>query len=337
MLQRRHYFAVVVALTLTAPAFSQDVELAWKFKKGDKFFQEMNTKTMQNMKIMGMDVKQEQEQTFLFSWNVLDAEEGKQTVIEQKIEAVKINIRLGGTDIRFDSTQKDAEGTQLASFFRPLVGTSFKLTLDPKMKITKVEGREEFLKKLGDANPAMKPLLQIVLSEEQLRQLSEPAFSVVKGKGEKVKANDTWTWPADGKTNKLSLGPIGSYDTKYTYTYQGKEKKSFPEVNEGKEMELHKIGMKTDLTYVPPDPKEASKEAANLNFKVEGGSLKATTTEGTIWFDADKGRVIRAEMKVVLEGKLTISVMQQNAEVEFNQTQTTTTRTLDKNPYEPAK
>jgi hypothetical protein len=191
------------------------------------------------------------------------------------------------------------------------------VTLDPNtMKVTKVDGREEFVKKLTDANPLMANLLKQILSEDQLKQMAEPPFMVVPDKGKKVKPNDTWV-----RESKLAMGPIGTYDAKYTFTYKGPEKRTI----EGKEATLEKIEMKTDLTYKPPDPKEAS----NLPFKIEGGSLKAPDANGTIYFDKDKGRVVETTMKVKLEGKLNISVADQKAEVELTQTQDTTTNTTD--------
>ena len=42
----------------------------------------------------------------------------------------------------------------MGEFFKALVGREFKITLDTKtMKVTKVEGREEFVDKLVKANP----------------------------------------------------------------------------------------------------------------------------------------------------------------------------------------
>lgn len=318
--------ALVVA-GLAAPVYGQEVELAWKFTKGDKFYQEMKTKTVQDMKIMNQAVKQEQEQTFLFAWTVLEVSDAA-TVIEQKIESVVMSIKIGSNDVKYDSTAKDAADNPLASFFKPLVGASFKITLDPKMHVTKIEGREEFVSKLQAANPQMAGLLKVILSEEQMKQMSEPAFAVVKGKGEKVKPKDTW----DRKSN-LNMGPLGNYDATYTFTYAGPETKDKPDSKEKEKETLHKIDMETKLTYKAPD-KDA---AGGLPFKIESGNLKAEEAKGTILFNAEKGRVMETTMKVVLKGELKISVGDQAADVQLTQEQTTTTKTLDKNPNEPAK
>jgi hypothetical protein len=322
-LQRFKFLGVVLAAVLAVPVLAQEapeVELTWKFDKGKTFFQTLKTKTSQTMNIMGQPVRQDQEQEFVFSWTVKDITDAG-IVLEQKIEAVNMSIKIGTNEVRYSSTAKDAADNPLSTFFKPLVGSSFTLTLDPKtMKVTKVEGREEFVKKVVEANPQMAGLLRVILSEEQLKQMAEPAFAVVKGPGEKVKAKDTWT-----RESKLSMGPIGSYDTKYIYTYVGPEEKTGPD---GKKVTLHKIELKTELAYKAPDPKDAS----GLPFRIDSGNLKTTEASGVIYFDADKGRVAESTMKVNLDGKLNISVAEQKAEVDLKQEQTTTTTTSDTNP-----
>src|SRR5207245_719382 len=111
-----------------------------------------------------------------------------------------------------DSTKEAATANPLADFFKALVGSAFKLTVDPNFKVTKIEGRDEFLKKLVTANQQMEPMLKQILSDDALKQMADPAFSVVPNKP--VKPADTWT-----RDSKLNMGPIGSYDTTYKYTY----------------------------------------------------------------------------------------------------------------------
>ncbi len=322
-MQRRWFGFVLAAAFMTVPAYGQEVELAWKFAKKDKFFQEMTSDTKQTMTIQGQRIQQDIQQTFLFSWEVLEADEkAEKYTIRQKIEAVKMNLVVGNTPIRYDSTLKDAADSPLSTFFKPLLGAEFTLTLGPKNKVTDIKGREEFIKKLKEANPNMAPLLDHVLTEDQLKQMSEPAFAVVKGPGQKVKLGDTWSRPEEGKL-KLTIGPIGSYEARYNFKYGGKD-----EAKNG----LHKIEMKTELDYKVPD----SKQAGGLPFKIEGGTLETKDATGTIWFDDKAGRVVQTEMKVNLKGTLKISVAEQKSDVDLDQQQTTTTKTTDRNPYEAA-
>jgi len=297
-----------------APA-AAEVELAWKFAKDKVIYQKLRTLTEQKMKVMNTNVDQKQEQEFVFSWKVEDADASK-IVLQQKIESVVMKITISGNEIKFDSTAKDAPDNPLASFFKPLVGSTFKLTLDPvTMKVTKVEGREEFVKKLTDANPQMKSLLASILSDEQLKLMSEPAFTMVPDKGKKVKPGDKWT-----REGVMKMGPIGDYKATYAYNYEGPEKRDAAT--------LQKILLKTTLDYTAP----AAKDAAGLPFKINSGTLSTKEANGVIYFDAEAGRVADSRMEVKLVGKLNVTVSDQAADVDLEMTQTTYTTTYDKNP-----
>jgi len=299
-----------------APA-ATETELAWKFKKDQVLFQKLRTITEQKMKVQNTNVEQKQEQEFVFSWKVEDVDASK-IVLLQKIESVVMKINISNNEIKYDSTAKDAPDNPLASFFKPLLGSQFKLTLDPNtMKVVKVEGREEFVKKLTDANPQIKTLLANILNDEQLKLMSEPAFTLVPDKGKKVKKDDKWQ-----RTGTMNMGPIGSYAATYDYTYDTTEKKDT--------LTLHKILLKTTLTYTPPQ----AKDAAGLPFKINSGKLDTKEASGTVWFDAEHGRVAESQMTVKLGGKLNVTVSDQAADVDLEMTQMTYTGTFDKNPNE---
>jgi hypothetical protein len=300
---------------MSVSAFGQDaVTLSWKFEKDKPFYQEMTTVTKQTMKVMGMDVTQNQSQTFWFSWTPKEQDKDKNWIVVQKIEGVKMNIEIAGNQIPYDST-KDNTGTgnPLAEFFKALVGSEFKLTIAPDMKVTKIEGRDEFINKLIKANPQMEPLLKQILGDEALKQMSDSAFAVVPATA--VKKGQTWE-----KKNTLNMGPIGSYDSTYKYTYEGKENK------------LDKIKVDTTMTYQTP----AANAAGSLPFKIKEAKLTSKDATGTILFDNDKHRLESSNQKLKLEGTLKIDIGGMTSDVELSQEQTTTVKTTDTNPV-PAK
>ncbi len=311
MSQRRWFFALAVVAGLSTPAFGQDaVTLKWEFQKDKPFYQEMKTTTKQTMKVTGMEISQNQEQAFVFSWTPKEQDKDKNWIINQKIEAIKMEIEMGGNKISYDSAKEGASTvTPLADFFKVLVGSEFKLTVSPDLKILKIEGRDDFMQKLIKANPSMEPLLKQILSDDALKQMADSAFASVPTKP--VKKGDTWE-----KTSKLNMGPIGTYDTTYKYTYEGKEGK------------FDKIKLTSNLTYQPP----AANTAGTLPFKIKDANLKSKKAEGTILFDNEKHRLEKSDLKLVLEGKLTIEIGGTPTEVELNQDQTTTVSTSDTNP-----
>jgi hypothetical protein len=310
VLQRRWLLTGLVFIALAVPALGQEATLKWEFQKGKPFYQEMTTDTKQNMKVMGMDITQNQKQTFIFGWTPKEQDKDKNWIVTQKIEGVKMDIEIGGNKITYDSI-KDAAGTgnPLADFFKALVGSEFELTISPEMKVINIKGRDEFLNKLIKANPQMEPLLKQILGDEALKQMADPAFAAVPNKA--VKKGDTWE-----KKSALNMGPIGSYDTTYKYTYEGKEGK------------LDKIKVDTVMTYAAP----GANAGGNLPFKIKAAKLESKGGSGTILFDNEKHRLEKSDMKLKLEGTLTIDIGGMTTEVSLTQDQTTTVNTSETNP-----
>jgi hypothetical protein len=286
-------------------------KLVWKFAKDTPFYQKMTTETKQTMKVMNNDVQQTQKQVFYFKWTPIK-QDGTKWTIEQSIEGVAMDIDIGGSKISYDSTKESTQNNPLADFFKALVGSKFTITLDTKdLKVTDVEGRDEFLKKLVAANPQMKPLLETILSKDALKEMAEPTFAVVPNK--EVAKGYKW----DRKTT-LNMGPIGQYDNTYDYVYEGPNDKK-----------LQQIKVTTKLLYKPP---AESAGQGGLPFKIKGADLKSKSASGMVLFDAAKGRVASSTMKLELEGNLSIEIGGQTTAVKLSQTQESTVETSDTNP-----
>jgi hypothetical protein len=340
MLQRRILPALVI-FALAAFAFGQEkdkdkdkdkdnktngdkVNLVWKFEKDKPFYQKMTTTTDQNMTVMGNKVNQKQTQTFYFSWTP-EKQDGDTWVIKQKIEGVAMEIDIGGNKINYDSTKDAAANNPLGEFFKALVGSEFKITIsmpkDKDITITKIEGRDEFLKKLSTANPQMQPLLDKILSENALKEMAAPTFAALPNKEIDPKG-DSKTWK---RTSVLDMGPIGKYENAYTYTYEGKDT----------DKKLDKIKVDAKLTYKAPA--EGGGVGAALPFRIKSATLDSKQpSTGTILYNPNLGRIDKSSMKLELTGKLDIEIGGQTTNVELSQTQETSVETGEKN-FVPAK
>ena len=314
----------------TPAATAEKATLIWKFEKDKTFYQKMTTETKQTMKVLSNDVSQTQKQTFVFSWTPT-GQMGDDWTVSQKIVAVQMDIDLGGSKINYDSTaaanpNNAPSQNPLSEFFKQLVGSEFKLTINvPKDKqatVTKVEGRDDFLKKLTAANQQMKPLLDQILSDDALKQMATPTFAALPNKEEAK--GDHW----EAKST-LDMGPIGKYDNTFTYSYDGKN----ADAKEDAEKKWDKIGVKTELKYTPPDEKA---QQGGLPFRIKSADLTSKDATGTMYYDAEKGRIARSTMSLKLNGKLSIEIGGQTTEVTLDQTQTTTVDTTDTDPSKPA-
>ncbi len=316
---RWHHSLLIVAgaaLVAVLPALAQQGDKwEWKaFAPKSEFYQELKTETTQTMKVMGQEVKQTQEQIFYLKWTGQEPAKDKDLVVQQKIIGVNMKIDIGGVNINYNSLDEKQANNPMTDFFKKLLEADLKLHVDPaKMDVKKIEGHDELVKKLGVTNPQMEPLLKSILSEDALKQMAEPTWGAFPTKA--VKKGDTWE-----KKTTLNLGPIGTYDTAYKYTYEGPDKAG------------EKIKIDATLTYSPPKDKSST-----LPFEIKSANLKSKEGTGHAIFNKEKGRIDFSTMKMKLEGTLEIVVGGMSTTVELTQDQTATVRTSDTDPTKAKK
>src|SRR5947208_15522791 len=153
----RHWLAglwVLAGVGLVAaalPGFAQDQDIQWKaFDKGaGPFYEVQTTATLQNMKVMGQDVKQEQKQTFYIKWTPGDKDANGNWVVTQQFLAIKMEIDIGGNKISYDSTLPNQPKSPLSDLFDGLLTAELKFHVSPAdLSVRKIDGVEELLKKL---------------------------------------------------------------------------------------------------------------------------------------------------------------------------------------------
>lgn len=304
------------ALLVVLPALAQDGDKwEWKaFAHKNEYYQELKTETNQTMKVMGQDVKQNQEQTFYLKWTGQESKEKDVLIVQQKIIGVNMKIDIGGVNIAYNSLDEKQANNPMTDFFKKLLEADLKLHIDSKtMVVKKIEGHEELVKKLGVTNPQMEPLLKSILSEDALKQMAEPTWGAFPT--EAKKKGESWT-----KKSTLNLGPIGAYETEYKYTYEGPDK------------EGEKIKIDATLNYVAPKDK-----AGGLPFTIKSAKLVSKEGTGHAIFDKKKGRIEFSTMAMKLEGTLEIEVGGMTTTVELTQDQKATVRSMDNDPTKSKK
>ncbi len=286
-----------------------------KFEANKPFFQKLTTKVEQTLKVQGgSDVPLKHEQTFFFKWTPVTEDKGK-WLVKQTIEGVKFKLDIAGQTIDYDSTDTNPSGAAgnpgLAEFFKNLIGLEFTVTFAANNVIEKVDGRDEALKKLSAINPQMEAVLKTILSDEALKEMTDPsaglATAVAKG------VNETWE-----KKSVLALGPIGSYDRTYAYTYKGKDA-------DPTKKELDRVDVKPTLTYKPP-----AVGTESLPFRIKAGTMATKEVkQGSMLYNAKTGRTQEVRFHVIMEGELDVTIGMADTKVKLYQDQKNELDTAD--------
>lgn len=303
--------AVVLAAGLGAAVSAQDKsKFELKLEKDKAFHQKMHTTVSQIIKVQGQDLTQKQDSTFYFKWTP-EKKDGDKWVLKEKIEGLTMSIDISGNPITYDSTKKDQPGASgnpgLMEFFKNLEGSEFTVTLNTKdWKVEKVEGKDEFVKKLGAGSPQMDSLLKKIMTDDAIKQMADPTYGLIPDQPKAAK--DTWE-----KKQTLNLGPIGSYDVTYKFTYTGKD---------ATKKNLDRIEVVPTLAYKAP-----TEGTEGLLFKIKAGTIKSETDANTppsyVLYNPATGRIEDASISLKMRGDLTVTIGGTDTKVELEQIQTT--------------
>jgi Family of unknown function (DUF6263) len=289
---------VLVVGAPTAPATGQ-IKIEWKLKEGDKFYLEERSNLKQTMKFMGSDLKQELDHTRLTLFTVLKKTD-ESLVLEQKIESVKINRASGSAK---------PEGKLL----QELEGATFKVYFNSKMKVIKLDGYDNLIKKMAK-NEEIGKNARLLLPEESLSRPVEAFFTFLPDKA--VAKGDKWAHEFS-----LPLGPLGTLKQENGYTVLGTDRV------EGKEVvKLEVVNKKSSFTPAAGGGAQP--------FRVAKGDIRvnAKKTRGTVYFSASLGRLVKSVKTMHVEGTLTIDVKGNMLTMDLEQEDTVTARILDKKP-----
>jgi hypothetical protein len=312
----------VVALVSSRADAQEKQGFGLKLEKDKAFYQKTQTIVAQIIKVQGQDLTQKQESTFFFKWTP-EKVEGEKVTLKQKVEGLYMSIDISGNPIIYDSAKKEPAGSAsnpgLMDFFKNLEGTEFTVTLNTKTWVVeKVDGKDELAKKLGAGSAQMDSLLKKILTEDSLKQMADPTAGLVPT--EPKAANDKWE-----RKSVLNLGPVGTYDVKYDFTYKGKDATL---------KHLDRVEIAPTITYKAP-----TDNADGLLFKIKTGTMESKALDpdqapSVLLFNSALGRIEKATVSLKLEGSLQVGIGGQDTKVDLSQRQTTTIETQN-DPFPP--
>ena len=334
MPRTRFIVAALLGLGLAAVAGGQDRTFTLKLKneKGEfvPFYQQLKTEVAQHIKVQGQDLPQRQTSTFWYQWTPLKEEKVKEgaedvtkVTIKQKIEGLEMDIDISGNPIKYSSKTQDNPGGAgnpgLVEFFKNLKDSEFTATIGKNYKVEKVEGKEAFIAKLGAGSAQMDALLKKVMTDDALKEMTDPTYKLFP-EGPKKKG-DKWE-----KKTTLNLGPIGTYELTYKFTYLEPDK-------EGDKKDFDKIEIETVINYTAP--KEGTE---GLLFRIKEGSKLTSDpagSKGVVYYDPKTQRIPEAVINIKLKGELTVVIGGTDTKVELTQEQKTTINTSETSLYTP--
>ncbi len=301
-MRRRGWLAAILLLGGLVPAAAAQVKLEWKLEAGQKFFLEERTTARQTLKALGDDLKESLDQTRVTRFTVLKKNADGGYLLEQKIVSVRINGAGGQLKAK-------------AKLLTDMEGATFKVTLGPRMQVTKIEGYDALIKKM-QKNEQIGKMLQALMPEESLTRATEALFHFLPDK--EVAKGGEWS-----EEQVRPLGLLGTLKLETGYTYEGTEKVG------GKDAAVIKAAvLKSSFS-----PRGAT---GGLPFQVTKGDIQADRDKckTTLYFDATAGRLVKSERTLVLTGTLTVSVMGNTIAMDLQHDETVSSKLLDKNPVD---
>lgn len=296
----RHAKLVLAALLagVLLPSLPAQVMLTPKFP--DKFFVELKTDHQRAAKTSRGETKDHTETSLVLGVAILKTNADGGLVAELKIEAYKGSVT-------------DAAGKRTESAVSQLAGTTVQLTLDANMNVTKVDGLAALIAKFDPQGKASALAKANTTDhyETNFRDWASQIFVPLGGKA--VTTGDKW----EQKTVRR-FAPYGSFRLTKTLVYAGTE------MVEGKE--LHKLTFTTAHAFNP------TKAAETAPLKVTRISINKGVYEGTLYFDAAAGRLLRADCKEQRDLVMTISTDVRDSEIRIRDEGTSSMRFHEKNP-----
>jgi hypothetical protein len=167
------FFALLFFIASSIQAQSK-VLLRLNLHKGTTYEMTMASVNQINQEMMGQKMKIDQKMEMVFSYVVVDVLPDKNFLIEYSFLKMKLDMDINGQKVVMDS-ESDSTDPMNASI-KDLISLKLKLTLNPKGEVQKVEGLEEYGKKLS-GNPQMAQTMQMFIDENNFKTFFAQTFN----------------------------------------------------------------------------------------------------------------------------------------------------------------
>jgi hypothetical protein len=266
---------LVAPLAAQAQTSAKPVELKWKFAEGEKFWVDTQTRVEQTQRLANQGIGSQGVVNIvrvrtITSYTVRKVSAGNYVELEAKIEKTF-----------FDNTPTP-DGKKMASLYGRLQGATFQIVLGPDYQVQRLDGYDQWCTKLAAIiDQGEVDRIRALIPESDVKNALIEGFGFLPETA--VTAGQQWK-----KRTELNLAPVGTLTAMLNYTYRGPDKL---------------------LERITIDTKDQGKFAKNVAAATPGTNAEFVleSRTGTIWFNADKGKLEHADHTWQTRGTIQIA------------------------------
>ncbi len=282
------------------------VKLEARFPEGQTLRYRFHTSIRQLVKNLGMEMPSSQDRTVVCSAAIGKRRGDKSLPIAVKVDSLRDRMRLpGGLDVSFDSSkdQKAKVANPDLDFFsdvyRTAASASYTVVLDEKDRVKAIEGADALRGRIDRLDPRAGDLLLSRLSAATLKSDFQQALGALPDGP--VRPGQSWD-----RTEAIDFGAGLKVVLHRKYQYAGTEKKG------GKTLDR--------ITAKVADARCVQDADSSSPLKVTKSDMKVDSSEATVLFDREAGRIVESHDRFEMKGNLTLSAQGQEQSCGFELT-----------------
>lgn len=167
-------FVVAIFLVANLAQAQSKVLLRLNLQKGTSYEMTMAMTNNIDQEMMGQKMKIDQKMEMLLTYQVLDLLPNGNFLVEYSMQNMKMDMNVNGQQIIMDSNG-DASDPMNASL-KGIVGNKIKIELNKMGQVERVEGLEEYAKKLSE-NPQLAQSMQMFSDEKNFKSFIGQSFN----------------------------------------------------------------------------------------------------------------------------------------------------------------
>ena len=271
------------------PAGSQNVNLIYKFEKGNKFRYKLTTilNTDESIKADSlMQVKSNQNDTYIVDFEVLDVDTDKIAELNATITSMNISVDNNGQQLSFDPSKTPSKEEE-QNFWQYAIqyNIPFRARINRYGEVIEVSRLEKMIDKLVSLQPQQQtvtPEQKVKISRDLAEQIVRPFTQLIfRQLPQKTLGKDS-TW------EKNYTSQMAVFKTNNTATYKVED---FIKLNDD-----NAVKVSINLTSIPEGENKGEQNGVKYNF--EDPKLSGN---GSIIFNIDKGLLAKSETQTTVE------------------------------------